>query len=98
MSWRLLENHCLTETLSSISNLLTFPTDGAAVWPVVTVQSLMGPQGVRVPQGFPTVAAEEHLPRVGEQVSAELRLLGESLLAVGARVRFLPAVNSKVAL
>lgn len=70
----------------------------AAVGPVPGVQPLVGLQAVGVPQRPPTVAAEEAPPRVGEHVAAQLRLLGEALLALGAGEGLVPAVDPQVGL
>lgn len=70
----------------------------AAVGPVSGVQPLVGLQAVGVPQRLPTVAAEEASTRVGEHVAAELRLLGEALLALGAGEGLLSVVDPQVAL
>ena len=66
--------------------------------PLPAVQPLVGPQGVRVPQRLAAVAAEEHLPGVGEHVPPELPLVGEPALAVGAGEGLLPAVEALVVL
>ena len=62
--------------------------------PLATVQPLVGPQGVWVPEGLAAVAAEEHLPGVGEHVPPELPLVGEGPLTVGAGERLLPTVDA----
>lgn len=66
--------------------------------PLSSVQSLVGLQAVRVPQWFSAVAAEETSPGVGKHVPPELRFLGETLVALCARVRLLSVVNSQMAL
>lgn len=63
-----------------------------------SVQPLVGPQAVLVPQRLSTVAAEEAPSRVGEHVSAQFRFLGESLGAVGAGEGPLSTVNPQMAL
>ncbi len=63
-----------------------------------SVQPLVGLQAVWVPQRFATVAAEETSTRVGEHVPTELWLLGEALVALGARIRFLSVVDPQMAL
>lgn len=78
--------------------VLTFPADVAAVGPVPGVQPLVGLQAVGVPQRPPTVAAEEASTRVGEHVAAQLRLLGEALLALGAGEGLVSAVDPQVGL
>ena len=79
-------------------NAQTFATDLAAVGPLAAVQPLVGPQGVGVPERLAAVAAEEHLPGVGEHVPPELPLVGEPALAVGAGEGLLPAVDPLVVL
>lgn len=66
--------------------------------PVPGVQPLVGLQAVGVPQGPPTVAAEEASARVGEHVAAQLRLLGEALLALGAGEGLVSVVDPQVGL
>lgn len=70
----------------------------AAVGPVPGVQPLVGLQAVGVPQRLPAVAAEEASPRVGEHVAAQLRLLGEALLALGAGEGLVSVVDPQVGL
>ena len=78
--------------------VLTFSTDGAAMGPLSSVQPLVGLEAVRVPQRFSAVAAEEPPPGVGKHVAAELRFLGEALVALGAGIRLLSAVDPEMAL
>lgn len=77
---------------------LTFSTDGAAMRPVSSVQSLVGLEAVRVPQRLPAVATEETSSGVREHVPAELRFLGEALVTLGAGKRLLAVVDSQMAL
>lgn len=78
--------------------MLTFAADVAAVGPVSGVQPLVSLQAVRIPQRLPAVAAEEASARVGEHVPAQLRLLGEALLALGAGEGLFSVVGPQVAL
>ena len=66
--------------------------------PFSRVQPLMRPQAVRVPQRFPTVAAEEASSGVGKHVPAQVWFLREALVALGARIRLLSVVNSQMRL
>ena len=66
--------------------------------PLPTVQPLVGPKGVRVPECLAAVAAEEHLAGVGEHVPPELPLVGEPALTVGAGEGLLPTVDALVVL
>ena len=75
-----------------------FPTLLAAMGPFPGVQALVGPQGVGVPQGLTADRAEVGFPRVGDQVPAQLRGLGEALLAVHTTVRLLSCVDAQVSL
>lgn len=77
---------------------LTFSTGRAAMGPLSSVQSLVGLQAVWVPQRFSTVATEEAAPGVGKHVPTQLWLLGETLVALGARVRLLSVVNPQMTL
>lgn len=79
-------------------HVLTFSADGAAMGPVSSVQSLVGPEAVGVPQRLATVAAEETSPGVGKHVPAEFRFLGETLVTLGAGKRLLSVVNPQMAL
>lgn len=66
--------------------------------PLSSVQPLVGLEAVRVPQRFPTVAAEETSSGVGEHVPAQVWFLGEALVALGAGIRLLPVVNPQMRL
>lgn len=66
--------------------------------PFSSVQSLVGLEAVRVPQGLSAVAAEETSSGVGQHVAAQLRFLGETLVALGAGIWLLSTVNSQMAL
>lgn len=78
--------------------VLTFAADGAAMGPVSGVEPLVRLEAVRVPQRLPTVAAKEASPGVGEHVAAELRFLGERLVALSAGKRSLSAMDPQVTL
>ncbi|TNN31843.1 hypothetical protein EYF80_057998 [Liparis tanakae] len=67
--------------------------NGAAVRSLPGVQPLVGLQAVGVHQRLAAVAAEEASARVGEHVAAQVRLLGEALVALAARKRLHAAVR-----
>lgn len=64
--------------------------------PLSTVQLLVGTQGMRVPEGLATVAAEEHLPGVAQHVPLQQALVREPELTVGAGERLLTTVDAQV--
>lgn len=66
--------------------------------PVSGVEPLVRFQAVRVPQRLPTVTAKEASPGVGEHVAAELRFLGERLVALSAGKWSLSAMDPQVTL